>query len=125
MDNHHEHRVREAVARAICSACGEKPAHLGNARGNAFRWQDYECLAQAVLAELRAAETADPRRSAISHLANVIARSCGDGADQAWVYERAAGDAVRAYTVRWAEVPVAPSASVNESKREKREEFDA
>lgn len=100
MDNHQDKQVREAVARAICSAYGEKPEHLGDARGNALRWQDYECLAQAVLAELRAAEAGEPGRSAISHLANVIARSCEDGADQAWMYKRAAGDAVRAYTVR-------------------------
>ncbi len=39
-------------------------------------------------------------RSAISHLANVIARSCEDRPDQAWMYERAAGDALRAYAVR-------------------------
>ncbi|AEA65892.1 hypothetical protein ACS0ZG_28065 [Burkholderia gladioli] len=99
MDNHQE-RVREAMARAICSACGEKPDHLGDARGNALRWRDYECIAQAVLAELHAAETGEPGRSAISHLANVIARSCEDRPDQAWMYERAAGDAVRAYAVR-------------------------
>ncbi|MDN7805695.1 hypothetical protein [Burkholderia gladioli] len=100
MNNYHETRVREAVARAVCSACGEKPDHLGDARGNALRWQDYECVAQAVLAELQAAETGEPGRSAISHLANVIARSCEDRPDQAWMYERAAGDAVRAYAVR-------------------------
>ncbi|MDR8093297.1 hypothetical protein KPB05_38220 [Burkholderia gladioli] len=100
MNNHHEHQMRAAVARAICSACGEKPEHPGDARGNALRWQDYECIAQAVLAELQTAETGEPGRSAISHPANVIARSCEDRPDQAWMYERAAGDAVRAYAVR-------------------------
>ncbi|NIE81828.1 MULTISPECIES: hypothetical protein [unclassified Burkholderia] len=100
MDNHQDKQVREAVARAICSACGEKPEHIGDARGSAFRWQEYECLAQAVLTELQAAETDEPGRSSISHLAKVIARSCEDGADQAWMYERAAGDAMRAYIGR-------------------------
>ncbi|WP_186157238.1 hypothetical protein [Burkholderia gladioli] len=100
MDNHHEHRVRAAVARAICFACGENPEHSGDARGNALRWQDYECVAQAVLVELQAAESGDPGRSAISHLANVIAQSCEDGPYLAWKYERAAGDALRAYAVR-------------------------
>ncbi|MGG2041313.1 hypothetical protein [Burkholderia gladioli] len=100
MDNHHEHRVREAMARAICSACGGKPEHSGDARGNALRWQDYECIAQAVLAELQAAEMGEPGRSSVAHLANVIARTCDEGLDQAWMYERAAGDALRAYAVR-------------------------
>ncbi|MDN7754746.1 hypothetical protein [Burkholderia gladioli] len=100
MDNHHEHRVRAAVARAICSACGEEPEHSGDARGNPLRWQDYECIAEAVLAELQAAETGEPGRSSVVHLANVIARSCDESADQAWMYERAAADALRAYAVR-------------------------
>ncbi|WP_334033661.1 hypothetical protein [Burkholderia gladioli] len=59
MNNHHEHQMRAAVVRAICSACGEKSEHPGDARGNALRWQDYECIAQAVLAELQAAETGE------------------------------------------------------------------
>lgn len=88
------------MARAICSACGEKPDHSGDARGNARRWQDYECIAQAVLAELQAAETGEPGRSSVVHLANVIARSCDEGLDQAWMYERAAAAALRAYAVR-------------------------
>lgn len=99
MDGHQE-RVRAAVARAICAACGEDPGYPGDARGNAYRWQDYEDSAEAILVELRAAESGEPGRSAISHLANVIARSCEDGPDHAWKYERAAGDAVRAYAVR-------------------------
>lgn len=41
----HKERVREAVARAICSACGEDPDHQGDARGNALRCQDYGHLA--------------------------------------------------------------------------------
>ncbi|MGN4154845.1 hypothetical protein ACS0Y3_31255 [Burkholderia gladioli] len=99
MDNHQE-RVREAMARAICSACGEKPEHSGDARGNALRWQDYECIAQAVLAELQAAEMGEPGRSSVVHLANVIARTCDESLDHAWMYEHAAGDALRAYAVR-------------------------
>ncbi|PRG18099.1 hypothetical protein [Burkholderia multivorans] len=96
----HQERVREAVARAICSACGEDPDHQGDARGNALRWQDYEHLAVALLVELQAAESGEPGRSAISHLANVIAQSCEDGRDLAWKYERVASDALRAYAVR-------------------------
>ncbi|KUZ02895.1 hypothetical protein WS50_19005 [Burkholderia territorii] len=90
-------RAREAVARAISVACGEQPDKPGDARGNAIRWQDYEHSATAVLVELMAAEMDEPRRSAVSHLANVIARTCGDDPDKVWMYERAASDALRAY----------------------------
>jgi hypothetical protein len=41
---------REAVARAICAACGDVPDQIGDARGNAFRWQDYLSVADAALA---------------------------------------------------------------------------
>ncbi|OXJ20137.1 hypothetical protein [Burkholderia sp. AU6039] len=92
-------RVREAVARATCVACGERPDKPGDARGNAIRWQDYEHSAAAVLVELMAAEMGEPGRSAVSHLANVIARTCGDGPDKVWMYERTASDALRAYAV--------------------------
>ncbi|AWV05708.1 hypothetical protein DM992_40625 (plasmid) [Burkholderia sp. JP2-270] len=99
MDDHQE-RVRAAVARAICAACGEEPEHPGDARGNGFRWQDYEHSAEAVLVELQAAAAGEPGRGAVAHLANVIARSCDDGPELAWMYERAAGDALSAYAVR-------------------------
>ncbi|MCA8205145.1 hypothetical protein LGM71_29330 [Burkholderia sp. AU33545] len=95
----HQERVRAVVARAICAACGEKPERPGDARGNALRWQYYEHSADAVLVELLAAEMGEPGRSAVSHLANVIARTCEDGPDKAWMYERAASDALRAYAV--------------------------
>lgn len=52
---------REAVARAICSACEEQPNHRGDARGNEYRWQDYLPVADAalqVLADGRAAAAA-------------------------------------------------------------------
>jgi hypothetical protein len=39
----------ERVARAICTACEENPDHTGDARGNAFRWQDYADVAQAAI----------------------------------------------------------------------------
>lgn len=41
---------RTAVARAICIACEEVPDHAGDARGNAFRWQDYLPAADAAIA---------------------------------------------------------------------------
>ena len=41
---------REPVARAICKACEENPDHKGDARGNAFRWQDYLHVADAAIA---------------------------------------------------------------------------
>lgn len=41
---------RMAVARAICIACEEVPDHAGDARGNAFRWQDYLPAADAAIA---------------------------------------------------------------------------
>jgi hypothetical protein len=40
---------REAVARAICLACEEYPDHVGDARGNAARWQDYLGAADAAI----------------------------------------------------------------------------
>ncbi|WP_081059859.1 hypothetical protein [Burkholderia stagnalis] len=93
-------QVRETVARAICDACGEHPELPGDARGNAFRWQDYGQSAEVVMLELQAAESGEPGRSAVPHLATVIAQSCEDGLDSAWQYERAAGDALRAYFSR-------------------------
>ncbi|WP_081077308.1 hypothetical protein [Burkholderia pseudomultivorans] len=99
MDDHQE-RMREVGARTIWSARGEDPEYQDDARGNALRWQDCEHLAEAVLVELQAAELGEPGRSAISHLATVIAKSCEDDPDLAWKYERVAGDALRAYAVR-------------------------
>jgi hypothetical protein len=39
----------ERVARAICAACEDNPDHTGDARGNAYRWQDYACVARAAI----------------------------------------------------------------------------
>jgi len=39
----------EAVARAICTACDERPDVLGDARGNEKRWQDYVPVATAAI----------------------------------------------------------------------------
>lgn len=41
--------IRERVARAICTGCGENPDHRGDARGNDYRWQDYLEPADAAL----------------------------------------------------------------------------
>ena len=46
--------VVEAVARAICVACGENPDCQGDARGNEFRWQDYRDTALAAISALAA-----------------------------------------------------------------------
>lgn len=43
---------RECVARAICAACNENPDHRGDARGNAYRWQDYLEAADAAIAAI-------------------------------------------------------------------------
>lgn len=43
---------REAVARAICIACEERPDAQGDARGNEFRWQDYLEVADAAMAAM-------------------------------------------------------------------------
>ena len=33
------------IAKAMCEACGEDVYQKGDARGNAFRWEDYlECV---------------------------------------------------------------------------------
>ncbi len=69
MDGRQE-QIRAAVARAICAACGEEPERPGDARGNAFRWQDYEQTAEAVVFELQAAEAGETGRSAVPHLAS-------------------------------------------------------
>jgi len=42
----------EAVARAICVACDERPDHKGDAQGRDFRWQDYEAVAQSAISAL-------------------------------------------------------------------------
>ena len=44
--------VVEAVARAICVACEERPDSQGDARGNEFRWQDYRDAALAAISAL-------------------------------------------------------------------------
>lgn len=44
--------LRERVARAICSSCGDDPDAQGDARGNKYRWQDYGEVANAVFAVL-------------------------------------------------------------------------
>jgi len=41
---------REAVARAICSACDENPRHVGDVSRSAHRWQDYLKAADAAIA---------------------------------------------------------------------------
>jgi hypothetical protein len=41
---------RESVARAICAARDEDPDHVGDARGNDHRWQDYLAAADAAIA---------------------------------------------------------------------------
>lgn len=54
----------EQVARAICQACKENPDHQGDARGNAYRWQDYIPVAKAAMkagAVVAAAELAQLR----------------------------------------------------------------
>jgi len=42
----------EQVARAICMACEENPDHIGDARGNEKRWQDYIPVAEAAIEAL-------------------------------------------------------------------------
>lgn len=44
--------VREAVARAICTACEENPDHMGDACGNDKRWEDYLPIADAAIAAI-------------------------------------------------------------------------
>lgn len=39
----------EPVARAICLAQEENPEHIGDAQGNAFRWQDYLPVAEKAI----------------------------------------------------------------------------
>lgn len=45
---------REAIARAICTACNERPDHSGDAQGNKYRWQDYLAVADAAIAAMAA-----------------------------------------------------------------------
>ena len=42
-------KTMEAVARTICSACGEQPDSAGEEPGHKERWQDYEEVAEAVM----------------------------------------------------------------------------
>lgn len=43
---------RNAVARAICTACHENPDHPGDTGGNQYRWQDYLEAADAAIAAM-------------------------------------------------------------------------
>lgn len=45
-------QTREATARAICLSSEENPEHVGDARGNAKRWQDYLPMADAAIAAI-------------------------------------------------------------------------
>lgn len=47
--------TREAVARAICEACDDKPDAAGDARGNEKRWQDYIEVADAAICAMAGA----------------------------------------------------------------------
>lgn len=51
---------REQTARAICIACKEQPDHVGDARGNQFRWQDYLDVADAALLAIAALPKEQP-----------------------------------------------------------------
>lgn len=55
-NNTKQEAVVEAVARAICVACGENPEHQGDARGNDFRWQDYRDPALAAISAFTAVQ---------------------------------------------------------------------
>ena len=59
MDEPIPETVLEAVARAICVACGENPDHRGDARGNEFRWQDYRNPALAAISALATQQQGD------------------------------------------------------------------
>lgn len=89
----------EAVARAIGEACTERSTPQGPTLDHSLSWRHYVHAATAVILELKAADAGEPGRSAVPHLASVIARSRDDAAS-AWRYERAAGDAVRATMFR-------------------------
>ena len=47
----------KTLAIAICEGCDERPTSIGDARGNDFRWQDYEGVAQHVISKLNLAPT--------------------------------------------------------------------
>lgn len=58
--------IIDAVAIVICEACGDRPSHVGDAGGNAFRWQDYRPIAEKSIAAICAAkdrEIADLRKT--------------------------------------------------------------
>ncbi|MMZ68637.1 hypothetical protein D1872_313460 [compost metagenome] len=42
-----------AIAVALCVRCGERPEHLGDARGNQYRWQDYVPVAETVVKAMK------------------------------------------------------------------------
>lgn len=61
---------REAVARAICSACDETPEHKGDAQGNAYRWQDYLPAADAAIGAWQRGQSA-PAGAHLDEIAEV------------------------------------------------------
>ncbi|MDY7806149.1 hypothetical protein [Burkholderia stagnalis] len=95
MDDRRE-QVREAVARAICDACGEQPEFPGDARGNAFRWQDYGQSAEVVMLGCGRPNPVSRDEAPCRIWPPSSRNPAPDGSDSAWQYERAAGDALRA-----------------------------
>lgn len=98
---------REAVARAVCLACEEVPDHIGDAQGNAHRWQDYLHCADAAIA----AFTSQVKGQHASHVAPVAAahvqadvlrvlsmpeacKHCGGTEFEWFVHQRAASEVV-------------------------------
>lgn len=68
---------REAVARAICTACGERPDHQGDARGREFRWHDYLEVADAAIRALGL-----PEKISLDRYETAAKKSLGTEAEQ-------------------------------------------
>ncbi|CAD0363838.1 hypothetical protein QYG06_17900 [Xanthomonas euvesicatoria] len=100
-------KEREAVARAVCLACEEVPDHIGDAQGNAHRWQDYLPCADAAIAAFTSHEkgqqashavppAAAPVQVEVLHVSGVpeACKHCGGTAFEWFAHKRAASDVV-------------------------------
>ncbi|WP_321967188.1 hypothetical protein [Burkholderia cepacia] len=87
---------RERVAKALRLAAEKSPRASTAAGSVTCRVNDFHCLADAIIAELDAANQGQPWRSAVDHIAAIIAVEHRD--ENIFAFTLAAGDAIRAFS---------------------------
>lgn len=87
---------RMRVAKALHSAVEKLPTASAGAGRVPCRVDDYFCIADAIIAELDSANQGQPWRSAVDHIATVIATERREV--DIFAFTLAAGDAIRAFS---------------------------